>query len=137
MEGIIMKRKLIVEVESQEALNELSKIKGITITSNSNPIPMNIQEIIDGIIEDFDFDRVHDVMEYMDWEWRGKGVPSVEKLKNESLNLLQQVYIHYLTQTNNEPHSIQMGRLEAYYENIDGEDCFELKFVLESVNNYY
>lgn len=132
-----MKSKLIVEVESQEALNELGKIKGITITSVQNPVPTNIQEIIDGIIEDFDFDRVHDVMEYMDWRWREKGVPSVEKLKKESLNLLQQAYIHYLEQNNNEPHSIQTGGLEAYYENIDGEDCFELKFVLESVNNYY
>lgn len=59
----------------------MGKIKGITITSAPNPVPMNIQEIIDGIIEDFDFDRVHDVMEYMDWGWRGEGVSSIEKLK--------------------------------------------------------
>lgn len=125
-----MKRKLIVEVESQEALNELDKIKGITVISVQNPVPTNIQEIIDEIIDKFDFNRVHDVMKYMNWEWHGEGVPSIEKLKNKALYLLQEVYI-------TEQYSIQTGGLEACYTNIDGEDCFELKFVLTSVNNYY
>lgn len=132
-----MKRKLIVEVESQEALNELGKIKGITITRAPNHVPTNIQEIINGIIEDFDFDSVHDVMEYMDWEWRGEGVPSIEKLKECAIELLERAYNGYFEQGNGEQHSIQTGGLEAYYMYDDNEDCFELKFVLESVNNYY
>lgn len=51
--------------------------------------------------------------------------------------MLQEAYIGYFEQGNGEQCSIQTGGLEAYYENIDGEDCFELKFVLTSVNNYY
>lgn len=137
-----MKRKLIIEVESQEALNELGKIKGIIISTPSS-VPMNIQEIIDGIIEDFDFDRVHDVMEYMDWEWYEEGisskkyVPSIEKLKERATELLERAYNGYFEQGNSEQYSIQTGGFEAYYVYVDNEDCFELKFVLESVNNYY
>lgn len=132
-----MKKQLTIEVESQEALNELGKIKGITITSSPNPVPMNIQEIIDGIIEDFNFYYVHDIMEYVNWEWCGEGVPSIKKLKDCALRLLQDVYNGYFEQGNGEQYSIQTGGLEAYYENINGEDCFELKFVLTSVNNYF
>lgn len=130
-----MKSQLIIEVESQEALSSLHKINGINIISYSNIIPKNVQEIIDKIIEDFNFTKVHDVMKYMNWTW-SEEVPSIEKLKTKASNLLQAVYIKYLTLNTNE-HTIRTGRLEAYYANIDGEDYFELKFVLESVNNYY
>lgn len=132
-----MKTKLTIEVESQEVLDKLRKIKGITVTSVQNPVPMNIQEIIDEIIDNFDFDRVHDVMEYMDWGWQGEGVPSIEKLKESAIELLEHAYNGYFEQGNGEQYSIQTGGLEAYYMYDDNEDCFELKFVLTSVNNYY
>lgn len=132
-----MKTQLTIEVENQEALDKLSKIKGITITSELNTIPSNVQKIIDGIIEDFDFDRVHDVMEYMDWKWYGKEVPSIEQLKNKALCLLKEVYDGYFKQGSGEYFCVATGGLEAYYMYDDGEDCFELKFVLTSVNNYY
>lgn len=130
-------KQLTIEVENQEALAKLSKIKGITITSESNIIPSNVQKIIDGIIEDFDFERVHVIMKYMDWEWCGEGVPSIEKLKECAVDLLQNAYIGFLKQNSNEEYSSKTGGFEAYYINIEGENCFELKFVLTSVNNYY
>lgn len=131
-----MKSQLIIEVESQEALSSLQKINGVNVISYSNIIPKNVQEIIDEVINDFNFNRVHDVMEHMNWKWSGE-VPSIERLKTKASNLLQDAYIKYLINHTNEQYTIRTGGLEAYYENIDGEDYFELKFVLTSVNNYY
>lgn len=130
-----MKSQLIIEVESQEALSSLQKINGVNIISYSNIIPKNVQEIIDEVINDFNFNRVHDVMKYMNWKWSGE-VPSIEKLKTKASNLLQDVYIKYLINHADEQYTIRVGGLEVYYTNINGEDYFELKFILESVDNY-
>ncbi len=47
-------------------------------------------EHIDYIIDRFDFDAVHNYMENVDWRWVGS-VPTISKLKSESLELLMRV----------------------------------------------
>lgn len=131
-----MKSQLIIEVESQRALSSLQKINGVNIISYSNIIPKNIQEIIDGIIEDFDFTKVHNVMKYMNWEWCSEGVPSIEKLKECVIELLERAYNGYFERGNGECYYLATGGFEASYMYDNNEDCFELKFVLESVDNY-
>ena len=38
------------------------------------------QEMIDDIIENFNFERCHDVMKHLGWVWVG-GTPTIERLK--------------------------------------------------------
>ena len=47
-------------------------------------------EKINEVIEYFDFEKVHKVMEYSNWTWFDNGgkVPSVEELKKEAYRLL-------------------------------------------------
>ena len=43
---------------------------------------------IDYIMKHFDFEKVHKVMEFLDWDWLGRGVPSVHLLKLEAERLM-------------------------------------------------
>jgi hypothetical protein len=45
---------------------------------------------INEIMETFDFEMVHRVMKFLDWEWHSSGVPSIETLKDQARELLQE-----------------------------------------------
>ena len=44
-----------------------------------------VNKMIDDIIDNFDFKRVHSVMEHLNWKWVDKGIPSIDDLKDTSL----------------------------------------------------
>lgn len=46
-----------------------------------------IQEILDG----FDFERVHKVMTFLNWQWIAYGVPSIERMKLVAKDLLERL----------------------------------------------
>ncbi len=81
------------------------------------------QELIDEVIDNFDFKIVHGVMTVMNWEWIRNGqksVPTIEELKAEANFLLEQSIINNMSYTCG-------GLLSSYKEGVLG-----LKFVLES-----
>lgn len=83
---------------------------------------MKKKEAIDEILDNFDFERVHNVMVHLDWEWSSTaGVPGISNLRKRSRELLRDVAY------SKEYHSVRAGGLEASKE--DGE--LSLKFVLE------
>ena len=43
---------------------------------------------IDYIMGHFDFEKVHDVMEFLNWDWFNMGVPSIHQLKVEAEGLM-------------------------------------------------
>jgi len=45
--------------------------------------------MIDDIMDDFDFIKVQTVMEALNWQWAGKGVPSIKQLKETAVYLLK------------------------------------------------
>lgn len=48
--------------------------------------------MIDEILDEFDFERVHKVMVALDWQWYNTaGVPSIGDLRRAARSLLQQV----------------------------------------------
>jgi hypothetical protein len=47
------------------------------------------QKMIDEIIENFDFAKCHIVMKLLNWEWAGRGVPTIEDLKISAVNRLE------------------------------------------------
>ena len=48
-----------------------------------------VSKMIDDIIENFKFDKVQSVMEFLDWQWAGEGVPTIESLKETAKRLLR------------------------------------------------
>ena len=79
------------------------------------------QDSIDDIMDNFDFKRVHDVMEAVEWSWHYYGVPEESDIRKEARRLLKDVASkkHCIVAT---------GGLEAHYDK--DEDMCGLKFVV-------
>ena len=48
-----------------------------------------INQMIDDIMDNFEFDKVQTAMEALDWQWAGKGIPSIEQLRETAVYLLK------------------------------------------------
>ena len=70
------------ELEQLQTL--LNKMKWIKVPTELNPV----EEMIDGIMENFEWKRVQEVMDYLDWQWRGEYV-TVAMLKETAERLLR------------------------------------------------
>ena len=113
----------------------------ILLNKMNEPIPIHqnpIEEMIDGIIKHFDFKRVQEVMDYLDWQWRGEYV-TVEMLEKEAERLLRGAMDSRLNKFRNESDEVGIinatGGLEAEaWCDEDKENIvrLELKFVLSS-----
>lgn len=42
------------------------------------------------VLEEFDFTKVHEAMKALDWEYRDKGIPDTETLRETARHLLQE-----------------------------------------------
>ena len=81
---------------------------------------------IDYIIEHFDFEKVHDVMEFLNWDWLGVGVPSIHHLKVEAERLM-------LKLISENCRTIGSGGFEALKRD-NGDIC--LYFVVEELEGF-
>jgi hypothetical protein len=110
-----------------------------TCTVNPNVTESQFEEILDDVMDQFDFDKVHRVMEFMDWVWvttdgHSTEVPSISRLKQAARKHLRRAFAKNIT--------IGSGGLEASYvppaPEWKGEDPYgllELRFVLEEQSN--
>lgn len=94
------------------------------------------------IMENFDFQNVHQVMTLMDWRWFNteivNSVPTVDELKELSGKLLTEAAGKSIN--SNEfglNYACESGGLRAEAINYDGEVYLSLTFVLESWDNYH
>ena len=54
------------------------------------------QAMVEDILENFDFECVHDVMKYLNWEWKPcNGVPTIYQLIKYARKLLESVAESY------------------------------------------
>lgn len=60
------------------------------------------KEMIDNIMDNFDFERVHNTMWLLNWWWFDKGVPSVDQLKQEARKHLDRAIEQVLSPNNTE-----------------------------------
>ena len=82
--------------------------------------PISYQEKIEELIQGFDFNLVHRVMEYLGWTYEtSKGVPSLENLKTEARTLLEKL--------KSKPGILGCGGIRASHKE-DG--TLSLKFIL-------
>jgi hypothetical protein len=93
------------------------------------------QALIVGIMNEFNFEKVHDVMEYLNWTWSIPGsmneseIPSLERIKYRAESMLKEVCMRAYDQENQ--YTIGTGGFEvtAFYKDGNITDL-ELKFVL-------
>lgn len=82
-----------------------------------------MEEKIEQIMENFDFEKVHKVMVALEWEWHFghgcSGIPSVHTLKEEASRLLSDAWMIKTT--------VSTGGFSAVYN--DG--CLSLSFIVE------
>lgn len=91
-------------------------------------------EIIEDILDEFDFSKVQGVMEALDWTWFESGVspsevPTLGKLRKKARFLLKECmqFPEYSTAT---------GGLWASKKTFDGEPYYRLQFVVAHWDNY-
>lgn len=87
-------------------------------------LTINKEKHIEEILNNFDFEKVHNIMVALDWKWFGVGVPSVEDLKKQALELLNEICNYDIT-------SSSTGGLKA----IKCDDYLELEFIITSFDS--
>ena len=93
-------------------------------------------ETIENILDEYDFHRVHKVMEALEWHWcsADDGIPSIGELRRQARRLLEDVYRY-----EDSPYMVMgSGGFEATrtMEIGDLNKYLSLKFVVEEGNNY-
>ena len=113
-----------------------------TLLNKMNPQPQldvnPVEQMIDSIMENFDFKEVQRAMDLLDWEWRGEYV-TVEMLREQAERLLRGAMESRLGSFRYESHEVGIvngtGGLEAKAwcdETKTKIVALDLKFVLES-----
>jgi hypothetical protein len=120
------------ELEQLQTL--LNKMKWIKVPTELDPV----EEMIDGIMDSFEWKRVQEVMDYLDWQWCGEYV-TVAMLKETAKRLLRGAMDSRLGDFKSESHEIGIvngtGGLEAKAwcdETKTQIVALDLKFVLSS-----
>jgi hypothetical protein len=94
---------------------------------------MTEEQIIEDILDEFDFDRVHKVMEFLDWGWtdgsRPLEVPTIGQLRKRARTLLRSLI-------GKEDNGTATGGFWVTKKTFDGEPFYRLQFVLSSWDNY-
>lgn len=79
------------------------------------------------IMEEFDFEKVYQVMKLVDWHWREEGVPSPKRLRDEAYRLLSDLEA-------GKSYSLATGGFRA---SRDEDGMLSLEFVLEEKNSEF
>ena len=108
----------------------------------SGPNRKEIYNDLNHILDEFDFERVNDVMKSICWEWvmsDGRyGIPSIPELRKHARKLLEET-VSGLISSNESDYCIECGGFRAEadkYEN-DKKIYIKLSFVVTSWENEY
>ena len=91
---------------------------------------------IDDIMDNFDFDRVHDTMEMLGWGWvdRDTGdyaIPEIIELRKRARSLMKEAM-----NSSQSSYGISTGGFQVDKKTIEGKTYLSLSFVLTSWDNY-
>lgn len=86
-----------------------------------------VEKMLDSIMDNFDFEKVHNAMLALDWRWASVGdVPTVEEIEDEAARLLWDV-----VNAGDDYDVVTTGGLEASKDFSDYNDPFiQLRFIL-------
>ena len=100
---------------------------------------MEDRDIVDEILDNFDFDKVVKVMEYLEWTWASTGgeLVYVSDARKFARHLLTEALSKVKVNTNSE-FNIESGGFRAEAETFldDDKKYARLSFELESHENY-
>ena len=93
-------------------------------------------ETIDDIMDNFDFDRVHEAMTLLGWRWvdhetKAFEIPHVSELRKRARGLLKEA-----TASSQSSYRIATGGFQVDKETVEGKVYLSLSFVLTEWNNY-
>ena len=94
---------------------------------------MTEEEIIEDILDEFDFNKVSKVMEFLNWGWTDGNfvlaVPTIGQLRKRARTLMQSFI-------GKEDGMVATGGFWITKKTFDGEPFYRLHFVLSSWDNY-
>ena len=94
---------------------------------------MTEEQIIDDILDEFDFDKVHKVMEFLDWGWtdgyRPLEVPTVGQLRIRARTLMKDLI-------GKEDGGTATGGFWVTKKTFDGLPYYRLIFAVTEWDNY-
>jgi len=108
--------------------------------------PFDLQETIDDFIDYFDWERVNDVMEHLDWRWAtiGNDIPSIPQMKKHARKYLREVAEGVLKQATEKPDLDSVNYYTStggfYYEATKYKDSdkiyLKMHFAVSEWSNY-
>ena len=118
------------ELKSQNAGDKIQTV----ICTKESKLTFTERMKIHDILEDFNFQKVHDVMKQLDWKWAMTryGVPTLDELKSEAKRLLIDACV--------EKTCVATGGFRAVYEageTPDDPDTYiALEFIIEECEGF-
>lgn len=130
LENAFYELKDTIKTGITKGLGEVVKTSPSTAESNLSETEL---AKIEDIIRDFNFEKVHKVMEMFDWKWAMTkyGVPTIEELKGEARRLLVDAAV--------EETQVATGGFRAVYEKSgpsDTDPFISLEFILEECEGF-
>lgn len=100
-------------------------------------VPDSILRQIEYVLNDFNKIKINKVMEHLDWQWYGTGVPSIyELIKHSEYLLLRSYWLCFKSEDKSIPQCYASGGFKATCFHEDNKFWFELEFILTSNDNY-
>ena len=102
-------------------------------------LPDNVAKDIEDIIDEFDFERVKKVMDFLEWEWCDAeiAIPHIGELRKKARLLLSEVSVKVLKNKEIEAESnIRTGGFQATAYKWENEVRMRLAFILTDWDNY-
>lgn len=118
-----------IETDFEETIKELST------EEKYNMLPESIQLNIDELLENFNFDRVHEFMKLINWTWLDEGVPPVYSLLECAKELLVEACYNSYNDPDNKDINYTVETGGFFARAWDAGQKFELRFNLESLGN--
>jgi hypothetical protein len=100
---------------------------------------INIDDAVEDILDEFDFEKVKKVMDFLDWKWHAAedGVPRIAELRKSARSLLKQCAFKVLLSSEIDAESnIFTGGFRAQAYKYDDNVNFRLSFVLTEWDDF-
>lgn len=130
-EGIL--KEIRDELKSQNGKSQNGERIQTVIRTKESKLTSTQRAKVQDIMEDFDFQKVHDVMEQLDWKWAmsKNGVPTIDEMKHEAKRLLIDACV--------ERTCVSTGGFRAVYEECsqgDPDPYIGLEFIVEDCEGF-
>lgn len=92
-------------------------------------LPKTVEQSIEEVLSNFDFDKVQRVMQFLKWSWFDVGIPNHYHLVKEAETLLKRVYT--MASASEESAYSSTGGFTAACKKVDGVMLFKLYFSID------